>query len=131
MITRQRRQSPLRRLWMPLLTVAFLGYFSFHTFNGAYGKWAFDRMRAQAAGLESQLAALKREREGREKRVSFLRPESLDADLVDGEARTQLNVLRRDEVVLSMGAAQQVEQKFREFVQVKNRRTPNQHDSPA
>ena len=110
MITRQRRQSPLRRLWIPLLTVAFLAYFGFHTFNGSYGKWAFDRMKVQAAGLESQLADLKREREDLERRVSFLRPESLDADLVDVEARTQLNVLRPDEVVLSMGATQQVEQ---------------------
>src|SRR5262245_27123234 len=110
MITRQRRQSPLRRLWMPLLTVAFLGYFGFHTFDGAYGKWALDRMKLQAEGLERQLADLKHEREELAKRVSFLSPESRDADLVDVEARTQLNVLRPDEVVLTMGAAQQVEQ---------------------
>jgi cell division protein FtsB len=110
MITRQHRQSPLRRLWMPLLTAAFLGYFGFHTFNGSYGKWALDRMNVQAAALESQLADLKREREELAKRVSFLRPESLDADLVDVEARTQLNVIRPDEIVVSLGATQQAEQ---------------------
>ena len=110
MITRQRMRSPLRRLWMPLLTAAFLGYFGFHTFNGSYGKWALDRMRVQAAALDSQLADLERERAELEKRVSFLRPESLDADMVDVEARTQLNVVRPDEVVVSLGAAQQVEQ---------------------
>ena len=110
MITRQHRQSPLRRLWMPLLTAAFLGYFGFHTFNGSFGKWALDRMELQAAALESQLADLKRERAELANRVSFLRPESLDADLVDVEARTQLNVVRPDEVVVSLGAAQQVEQ---------------------
>ena len=110
MMTRQHRQSPLRRLWMPLLTAAFLGYFGFHTFNGSYGKWALDRMVVQAAALDSQLADLKRERTELQKRVSFLRPESLDADMVDVEARTQLNVLRPDELVVSLGAAQQVEQ---------------------
>ena len=110
MITRQHRRSPLRWLWMPLLTAAFLAYFGFHTFNGSYGKWALDRMQAQAAALDSELADLKRERAQLEKRVSFLRPESLDADMVDVEARTQLNVLRADEIVVSLGATQQTDQ---------------------
>jgi cell division protein FtsB len=110
MITHQHRRSPLRRLWMPLITAAFLGYFGFHTFNGSYGKWALDRMQAQAAALDAELADLKRERAQLEKQVSFLRPESLDADMVDVEARTQLNVLRPDEVVVSLGATQQTEQ---------------------
>ena len=110
MITRQHRRSRLKWLWMPLLTLAFLGYFAFHTFNGAYGKWALDRMQAQAAALDSQLGDLRRERIELEKRVSFLRPESLDADMVDVEARTQLNVLRPDEVVVSLGATQQTDQ---------------------
>jgi cell division protein FtsB len=95
---------------MPLLTAAVVGYFGFHTFNGAYGKWALDRMKAQAAALDSELADLKRERTELEKRVSFLRPESLDADMVDVEARTQLNVLRPDELVVSLGATQQADQ---------------------
>ena len=110
MITRQHKRSPLRFLWMPLFTAVFLGYFGYHTFNGAYGKWALDRMKAQAAALGSQLADLKREREELEKRISFLRPESLDADMVDVEARTQLNVLRPDEVLVYLGAAQQTDQ---------------------
>jgi cell division protein FtsB len=95
---------------MPLLTGVFLAYFGYHAFNGAYGKWSLDRMKAQAAALDSQLADLKRERQELEKRVSFLRPESLDADIVDLEARTQLNVLRPDEVLLSLGATQQTDQ---------------------
>src|SRR5579863_2283940 len=107
MITRQHKRSPLRWLWMPLLTATFLGYFGYHTYHGAYGKWALDRMTAQAAALDNQLADLKHERAELEKRVSFLRPESLDADMVDVEARTQLNVLRPDEVLVSLGAAQQ------------------------
>jgi cell division protein FtsB len=110
MITRQHRRSPLRRLGMPLLTAAILGYFGYHTFNGAYGKWALDRMVAQAAALDGELADLKRERIELEKRVSFLRPESLDADMVDVQARAQLNVLRPDEVVVSLGASQPTDQ---------------------
>ena len=35
MITRQQRKTPLRRLWMPLVTIGFLGYFGYHAFNAA------------------------------------------------------------------------------------------------
>jgi cell division protein FtsB len=106
MITRQRRQKTLNRLWMPLLTAAFLGYFGYHAFSGSLGKWSMDRMRTETAGLEAQLASLTEERTDLERRVALLRPESLDADVVDMEARTQLNMLRPDEVVISFGATQ-------------------------
>ncbi len=42
---------------MPLFTVTFLGYFGYHTFNGAYGKWSLDRMKAQAAAGRSPARA--------------------------------------------------------------------------
>src|SRR5258708_13394353 len=86
MMPRQHRQSPLRRLWMPLLTAAFLGYFGFHTFNGSYGKWALDRMVVQAAALDSQLADLKREPTELPNPVSFLQPYTLAPTLVHVEA---------------------------------------------
>jgi cell division protein FtsB len=106
MITRQRRQSPFRRLWLPLLTAAFLGYFGFHAFNGSFGLLSLDRLEQEAEGLRDQLDALKKEREGLERRVATLKPDSLDADVVDTEARTSLNLLRPDEVVISFGAVQ-------------------------
>ncbi len=107
MITRQRRLSPFRRLWMPLLTAAFLGYFGFHAFSGSFGKWAMDRMKTEGATLDVQFAQLEKEHADLERKVALLRPESLDADVVDMEARTQLNMLRPDEVVISFGATHQ------------------------
>lgn len=106
MITRQRRQSALKHLWMPILTVGFLAYFGFHAFNGSFGKWAMDRLQSEAVRLKVELADIKRERESLERRVAFLRPESLDADMVDVQARAALNVLRTDEVVITFGAPQ-------------------------
>ena len=87
MITRQRSKSPLRRLWMPLLTAGFLGYFGFHAFNGSFGIWAMDRLEADAGRLTVELDDLKAEREALERRVATVRPDSLDADVVDLEAR--------------------------------------------
>ncbi len=107
MITRQRRQSPFGRLWMPLITTAFLGYFGFHAFHGYYGIWARDRLEAEAGRLSVELAALVRDHAEFERRVMLLRSEKLDADMVDVEARSALNRLRADEIVIRPGAIQQ------------------------
>lgn len=106
MITRHRRQSPVRRLWLPLITAGFLGYFGFHAFSGSYGIWALQDLEKEADGLKDTLSRLKDEHVALDRRVSFLRPDSLDADIVDIEARSSLNMLRPDEVVISFGATQ-------------------------
>jgi cell division protein FtsB len=106
MITRQHKQNPTRRLWMPLATVAFLGYFGFHAFNGSYGIWAKARLENDRSSLALQLSYLKHRRGQLEKSISSVRPESLDAEIVDVEARTALNMMREDEVVIRLGASQ-------------------------
>ena len=107
MITRQRRQSLLGRLWMPLITAAFLGYFGFHAFNGYYGIWSRDRLDAEAARLSLDLDRLKSQHARIEHRVTVLRADNLDADLIDVEARAALNRLRADEVVIRFGVIHQ------------------------
>jgi len=104
--TRQRRQSPISRLWLPLVTAAFLGYFGYHAFTGAYGVFALDRMEKEADDLKDRLDALRQQHAALEKRISYLKPESLDSDILDIEARTSLNLIRPDEVVISFGAVQ-------------------------
>ena len=110
MITRQRKRTPLRRLWMPLVTAGFLAYFGYHAFNGSFGIWAMDRLEADAARLTGQLDRLKAESSALEARVATVRPSSLDADVIDLVARRALNLMRPDEVVISLGAPQQTPQ---------------------
>lgn len=107
MVTRQRRESRLKRLWMPLVTVAFLGYFAFHAFHGYYGIWAMDRLEIDAARLTKELASLEREHADFERRVMLLRSEKLDADMVDVQARSALNRIRADEIVIRNTSLQQ------------------------
>jgi cell division protein FtsB len=109
MMTRQRKKSAFRRLGMPLLAVGFLSYFGYHAFSGSFGIWAMDRLEADAARLTVDRDRLKSEREALERRVATVRPSSLDADVVDLEARSSLNLMRPDEVVVSLGASQQLE----------------------
>jgi cell division protein FtsB len=98
------RRSILRALWLPLATAAFLGYFGYHAFTGAFGIWSMDRLREQTAQLSGELADLQRQRVALETRVARVRPNSLDADLVDSSARAALNVIRSDEVILAPAA---------------------------
>ena len=82
--TRQRKQSFLRRLITPALAIAALGYFGFHAMNGELG------VVGRAMIERQELAA----------RVSLLRPESLDPDMLDERARLYLNLVHPDELVV-------------------------------
>ena len=105
-MTRHRRKSPLRRVWLPLIAVLFLAYFGYHALNGPLGLYSLENLELQAESLRAQLETLKAERAAIERRVAFLKPDSLDADVIDTEARMSLNLLRPDEVVISFGAVQ-------------------------
>lgn len=106
MITRHRRKSPFRRLWLPLFGIAFCAYFGYHAYHGSYGLQSLERLESEAVTLKAQAEKLKEERLAIERKVAYLKPDSLDADVVDIEARTSLNLLRPDEVVISFGAVQ-------------------------
>ncbi len=54
----------------------------------------------QVSELEAELARLTAEREELVARVSLLRPESLDPDMLDERARLNLNLVNEDELVV-------------------------------
>jgi cell division protein FtsB len=107
LITRQRKRSILQMLWLPALTAGVLAYFGYHTFHGDFGIWARERLEAEAERLTIERDRLVAEREALEIRVATVKPESLDADVVDMLARQALGLMRPDEVVVRLGAAQQ------------------------
>jgi cell division protein FtsB len=98
--TRQRKQSFLRRLITPVLAIAALGYFGFHAMNGELGVVGRAMIERQVAELEGELQLLVAERRELAARVSLLRPESLDPDMLDERARLYLNLVHPDELVV-------------------------------
>jgi cell division protein FtsB len=98
--TRQRKQSFLRRLIIPALAIAALGYFGFHAMNGELGVVGRAMIERQVAELEGELQLLVAERQELAARVSLLRPESLDPDMLDERARLYLNLVHPDELVV-------------------------------
>ena len=100
MVLRISKKRSLSRFIAPVATLVILGYFGFHAFNGQYGIRANLAMQKRMVELQTQLADLSKQRETLEARVALLRDGSMEKDMVDQHVRSQLNMVRDDEVVM-------------------------------
>ncbi|WP_209011580.1 FtsB family cell division protein [Roseibium aggregatum] len=98
--TRQRKQSFVRRLIIPVMALSVLAYFGFHALNGELGLVGRARIEHQIGDLEKQLDVLVAQRKALVAKVSLLRPESLNPDMVDERARLNLNLVHVNELVI-------------------------------
>jgi cell division protein FtsB len=101
MLVRVRRQ-PLTpaRLIKPLLLLCIAFYFCSSALHGDRGLLALVREKRELAALTEGLATTKAERERVELRVTHLRSNSLDLDLLDEQMRRMLGVMKDGEVVV-------------------------------
>ncbi len=101
MMVRARRQvmTPAR-LVKPLLLVFAVFYLLFHALHGERGLYALVKEQRQLAAVTTELAQTKTNRERLELRVSHLRDNNLDLDLLDEQMRRMLGVMRPGEVVM-------------------------------
>jgi cell division protein FtsB len=94
----------LRRFPTPaLITMAFvasLGYFLYHAEQGKYGVRASHEVGDKVAELDRRLSDLQAERQRLEHLVGLLRPESLDPDMLDEQARVNLGYTHPLELVI-------------------------------
>ncbi len=103
MSTRQRKQSKVRPLLLPLGCLLIMGYFAYHAVEGDYGLFALGKLQDRVASLQSELSAAKAERERKERHVALMRPESLDRDMIDERAREALNMANAKDLVIFLG----------------------------
>ena len=87
----------------PLLGLALIGYFGYHLVEGDRGLVAWMRLSQQIRDADATLADLRGEHEALDRRVSLLRPEHLDRDLLDERARATLNYAAPNEIVILRG----------------------------
>ena len=85
-----------------LLMIIATGYFAYHSVYGGYGLLSMDDMRADKARLEAELSRYEKERSDLEHKVSLLRPESLDPDMLDERARALLNNAQPNDIVITV-----------------------------
>lgn len=90
----------LRYFILPIICAAFLGYFAHHTVNGARGLVAYQELQKQARELKTQIAEVQVEKNRLESRVSLMRPESLNRDMIDERARIILNLANENEITI-------------------------------
>jgi cell division protein FtsB len=98
--TRQRRR--ITQILGPVFAAALVAYFAYYTVEGEKGLLALARLQANASHAEAALASLKSERAALELKVTSLRPDSLDIDLLDERSRTLLNDSRPDELIINL-----------------------------
>ena len=82
---------------------ALLGYFAWHAWKGPRGYPYRDGLEAKVAMLQLKYDGLRQQREKLEHRVSLLRPESIDPDLLDEMARAKLEMAKPGDVVAFTG----------------------------
>jgi cell division protein FtsB len=91
MVTRNRFRGVLNALALYTIAAALIGYFGVNAYDGNYGLRAKQDLDQQIADLTQELTALKTERATWERRVTLLRSENIDPDMLDERARTLLN----------------------------------------
>jgi cell division protein FtsB len=99
MVSRARLKSFLTGLALYTLAAAMVGYFGVNAYTGKYGLNARQELDSEIAALTSELARLRRERAEGEQRVSLLRSESVDPDMLDERARYQLDYVNPHDLV--------------------------------
>jgi cell division protein FtsB len=100
MSTRQRKQSKVRPLLLPLCCLFIMGYFAYHAVEGDYGLFALGKLKDRVASLDAELAKARVERQRMERQVALMRPESLDRDMIDERAREALNMANAKDIVI-------------------------------
>lgn len=84
----------------PLLGLALTGYFAYHLVEGDRGLRAWVRLVQDLRVAKENLAAVSAERAELEHRVSHMRPDHVDPDLLDAQVRRTLDLVRPDEIII-------------------------------
>ncbi len=98
----------VRDVLPPLGFIALCGYFAWHAQHGDFGLLARDRRLTEIASAKAVLARVETERNTLEHRVGGLRGDRLDRDQLDERARTLLNLVGRDEIVIPYEAGKRL-----------------------
>lgn len=83
-----------------VLCCALLGFFAWHATKGPRGFAYTEKLASETEQLQSQLDSVQAQRTKLNLRVAALRPESIDPDLLDEEARQVLFLAKANEIVV-------------------------------
>ena len=104
MVTRRRLRSFLTALSLYVGAALLIGYFGVNAYTGRYGLNAQQELDQEIIALTAELARLKKEHAESEQRVSLLRSDHIDPDMLDERARAMLNLIGPNEIVVPLTA---------------------------
>ncbi len=84
----------------PLIGAAALFYFSYHIMNGDRGILAWLKLRQNLSQAQETLIQLDTQKQMMERRAILLRPNQIDPDMLEEQARTIMNMTRDGEVMI-------------------------------
>jgi len=90
----------LKKAFLPALMLFLLGYIHYHTFSGERGLIVWYELSSQIAELQTENARLAATIAGLEADVRRLSVKKPDYDFIDELARSELGVIKKDEVVI-------------------------------
>ncbi|HVV40779.1 MAG TPA: septum formation initiator family protein [Nitrobacter sp.] len=100
MVSRARLKSLLTGVALYTMAAMAVGYFGVNAYTGKYGLNARQELDQEIIALTSELARLKKERAEGEQRVSLLRADGIDPDMLDERIRYQLDYVNPRDLVL-------------------------------
>jgi cell division protein FtsB len=100
MVSHRRRRTILTALGLYIFAALFIGYFAANAFTGNHGLRAQLDLDQQFAAMQVELAQAKAERALWERRVTLLRSDRLDPDMLDERARALLGSVDPRELTL-------------------------------
>lgn len=99
MVSRTRFKAIMTGLALYAMAAAMIAYFGVNAYTGKYGLTARVELDQEIIALTNELARLKRERADAEQRVSLLRSDRVDPDMLDERARFQLDYVHPRDLV--------------------------------
>jgi cell division protein FtsB len=102
MVTHRRRRTILTVLGLYFLAALFIGYFGINAFTGNHGLRAQQDLEQQLEAMKGELGQLKAERAVWERRVSLLRGDRIDPDMLDERARALLGYVDPRDLTLQL-----------------------------
>jgi cell division protein FtsB len=100
MVIRRGVRSVFITLALYLVSGAAVSYFLFHAQHGARGLEARDTLKESLRTVESELAILTAERKSWEQRLSLVRDDAVDRDLLEEHARAILGRTHKNDVIV-------------------------------
>jgi len=100
MVSHRHRRTILTVLGLYIFAALFIGYFAANAFTGNHGLRAQQDLEQQLTAMKGELGQLKAERALWERRVSLLRADRIDPDMLDERARSLIGYVHPRDLTL-------------------------------